>query len=290
MGLDNRDYVREERRWTGGGGGLGGANGQVTKQIVIATGVVFLAQMLTIQAPGGGVTGWLLLDWLALTSGQVWRLLTYAFCHDTRQLQHILFNMLVLWFAGRAVEAIVGPAEFLRFYLCAAVAAAIAYVGIGLAMRGVNPMLGASGATMAVFAVFAMTYPRAKVYIMGIIPVEARWLLVAYVVFDMLPVVSGRTDGVAHAAHLGGLAFGMWYKFSGTNIGSWFGAFSGSGSSKPTKKPRANPDVRIYEPTPDELEARVDELLEKIQREGEASLTDAEREFLKEASRQYRRR
>ncbi len=309
MGLDSRDYARTESGWNGGGFRSAGG-GSTVKTIVIASIVVFLAQVLTLTtvphpvaefaAQGAKVrtslvTDWLDLNWVSLQQGQIWRLLTYAFCHDPFNILHIVFNLLVLYFFGRSVEDILGPREFLRFYLVAAVASGIAYVVLALVTRdGIGSVVGASGAVYAVFAYYAMTYPRSRVYIMGVIPVEARWLLVAYVVFDMLPVIrelGGRESlsGVAHAAHLGGLAFGMWYKWSGANVGSWLGGFSGV---KLPSRPRSNPNVRLYEPetSQDDLEQRVDELLDKIREHGEASLTDEERQFLKEASRQYRNR
>ena len=43
--------------------------------------------------------------------GEVWRLLTYAFLHSG-DIMHILFNMLALWWFGRAVEDIL----LLNFY------------------------------------------------------------------------------------------------------------------------------------------------------------------------------
>ena len=48
------------------------------------------------------------------------------------------------------------------------------------------------------------------------------------------------------------------------------------------------PSVRVYQPPADELDEKVDAILEKISRDGEASLSDQEREFLMEASRRKR--
>src|SRR2546430_1200371 len=52
--------------------------------------------------------------------GQVWRLLTHAFCHDRFGIFHILLNMLFLYWFGCTVESMYGAREFLLFYLTAA--------------------------------------------------------------------------------------------------------------------------------------------------------------------------
>ena len=56
-----------------------------------------------------------------------------------------------------------------------------------------------------------------KILVMFVIPVELRWLVVMYVIYDMFPLLrqlggAGALDQVAHAAHLGGLAYGFLYK------------------------------------------------------------------------------
>jgi hypothetical protein len=56
---------------------------------------------------------------------------------------------------------------------------------------------------------------------------------------------------------------------------------------------RAKPRLRIHEPKEEphpDLAAEVDRILEKIYREGEASLTPKERQTLERASREYQQR
>ncbi len=76
--------------------------------------------------------------------GQVWRLLTCAFCHDRFSLWHILFNMLFLYWFGRMLEPLYGSREFLLFYLTAAVVASLCYIGLDLFTRHSVPAIGAS--------------------------------------------------------------------------------------------------------------------------------------------------
>ena len=62
--------------------------------------------------------------------GQVWRLVTCAFCHDRHAIWHILVNMFLLYWFGTRLESMYGSREFLLFYLAAAVAGSVAYVAL----------------------------------------------------------------------------------------------------------------------------------------------------------------
>jgi membrane associated rhomboid family serine protease len=292
MGIHSRDYIRE----SDGPSSFSAPGGRaVWKSLIITTGAVFLLQMLTNETQL--VVSWLSLDPPSLQSGQVWRLLTYAFCHDVDNLFHILFNMAFLWWFGKTLESMYGSREFLLFYLTAAVVAGLAFIGLGLVMGSLNPAIGASGSIMAVTMVYAMHFPRHRIYIWGIIPLEIRWLVVMYVVFDLLPVLSGLSggpgagDNIAHSAHLGGLAFGFLYCKYNIRLERLLGRF---------RRPRFGRIVgprrkfKIYEPTREgpreNLDQQVDAILDKINQQGEESLTKREREILKAASQRYKNR
>lgn len=305
MGIYSRDYIRDENGPSRfGGGGVA----TTCKQLIIVSVVVFVLQLVTRHdgPPGFAMPSSVVGDWLELSPntllhGQVWRVVTYAFCHDIRSgfPFHLLFNMLFLWWFGKTLELMYGSREFLFFYLSAAAFAGLAFVGLSLVLREHAAAIGASGAIMAIMMVYAMHFPRQRIYIWGIIPLEIRWLVVAYVAFDLWPILEqlgGRApgDGVAHSAHLGGLLFGFLYKrynirLSGFVAGQKVPRFGGLF--------RRKQKFRIYEPsahesheTPDDLEAKVDRILEKISRDGEGSLTESEREILKTASRRYKNR
>ncbi len=308
MGFDNRDYAREEPQYqdsySRGGGGFTnpfGGGSIVTKRIIIVTVVVFLLQIMGLSGvqPGVGssVTNWLKLSLPDLLHGQVWRLVTYAFCHSEGKIFHILFNMLFVWWFGKTIETLYGSKEFLLFYLTAAIAAGVAFVGIDLVtttdLSNSAAVVGASGAVMAIVMVFACHFPRQKILLMLIIPVEIRWVVLGYVFFETLPVLSalvgrGAPDGIAHSAHLGGLLFGyLYYRFQWrlTNLfGNW-------------KKPDfsrtfgARRKIKIYAPPENVSDSsEIDAILEKISNEGMDSLTKKERKTLEKASKEANRR
>ena len=303
MGLHSRDYARDAH--SGGGGFFSTTGGGVTKKIVIGTIIVFVLQLLT-RSPGAStnlVTKYLAVSFEAVTSyGQIWRVLTYAFCHSDQYIFHIVFNMYALWWAGREVESLYGSKEFLWFYLVAAIFSGVCYLLVALVF-GVGrtaTMTGASGAVLAVFMVYARHYPRRKIHMMGILPVEARWLLLILVGLDVLPLlaeISGGSgkSGVAHACHLGGALFGWIYFSRQLRLSSLVNGV-GLGNFRTRQKVRKS-KLKIFNPPeqqsgsatqPGVSGEQVDAILAKISAEGEDSLTDREREILKEASRQYK--
>lgn len=297
MGLYDRDYYRSEPRWRG----LPPGGYSMCAWLIGVNAAVFVLQLLTQRS--GAVTDWLELDpERVVGSFQLWRLVTYAFCHSPLDVWHIVGNMWFLWICGRGIEALYGPREFLRFYLAAAVFSGLCYTAFAFAIgRPDAPSLGASGAVMAVTMLCSLYYPTQEILLLFVIPVQLRWLVVLFIIFDLHPVLleigGGQTgDRVAHAAHLGGLLYGFLFKhfdlrfdrlLKEVRLPRWQSVVRAA-----TRKP---PAVRIYQPPRPEVDStdlneQVDRLLAKISEQGEASLTDAEREVLKEASRRFKRR
>ena len=239
-----------------------------------------------------------------------WQLLTYGFLHDGPSLElqeklqafgrsqhyspfHLIGNMLMLFFFGREVEAVMGRAEFIRFYCAAIVMSGIAWVvseqfqDPGIAVR----LVGASGGVMAVLAVFIWYFPRQTVYFWGVLPVPVWALGVLYVAVDFGGAV-GMTRGdakliVAHVAHLAGAVFGLLYAWRGWSLEEIAGLATGLFRRRPRMRV-----VRPDEAADDDasLDEAVDRILAKISRSGEASLTPGERETLARASRRLKDR
>ncbi|WP_339732605.1 rhomboid family intramembrane serine protease [uncultured Gimesia sp.] len=283
MGIESRDYLRHES----GGGSYGSfrrpSGGWAIKYLIIANIAVFLLEM---SSPS-------ILNFFALQRDavlpyfQIWRFVTYGFCHSTASLGHIFFNMFVLWMFGRMVEPVLGSREFLAFYLVGIVISGICHVAISP-----NPVIGASGGVMAVVFLTAMTFPKMTVLLMFILPIELRWLAVLYAAVDVFGFINPQSDGVAHFAHLGGAAFGVAYKYFGWHL---TGSFQKKWDHFKLNRSARSKNLRVYS-EPDAklskagLDEKVDAILEKISREGEASLTDQERALLKEASNKYKKR
>jgi membrane associated rhomboid family serine protease len=290
MGIHSRDYVRDNRP----DGTFGNRSAPwAIKFLLIANIVVFLLQTMTSERPGptsvGGVTQLLSLNLGDLfPSFQLWRLVTYGFCHGS--INHIAVNLFVLWMFGRTVEPIYGSREFLAFYLAAVVVSGLCHVGFQVAQQSSVGVVGASGGVMAIVFLTAMHYPKMTVLLMFVIPVELRWIAIMYALADVFGLFH-QGASVAHMAHLGGAAFGVAYKFYGWQVLGMWGRVRGGFRSRVV---RSRPKVRIYQPTTEEpsgnLDKQVDVILQKIHEQGESSLTSQERKILKAASNRYKKR
>lgn len=218
-----------------------------------------------------------------------WRVITYGFCHDQTSLFHLLFNMICLWMFGRLIEGIYGRREFLWIYLLGILVSGVCHLAWQLASGGsVVPMVGASGGVMAIMVLSAVHFPKMKVLLMMIIPVELGMLIIGLVALDVmraLGVFGGETH-IAYMAHLGGAAFGYLYYRSGVRLSS--SGVGLVGRLRSWRRRVVQPSVRVYQPPVDGLDDQVDAILEKISRQGEASLSDRERQLLMEASRRKR--
>jgi membrane associated rhomboid family serine protease len=132
-----------------------------------------------------------------------WTLVTYMFLHA--DVFHILFNMLGLFFFGPRLEMEMGGRDFLLLYFIAGMSGALlSYI------TPHTPIIGASGAVFGVFLGFARFWPREQILIWGIIPVEARTLVIIMTAMSVWGGFSGGGN-TAHWAHLGGFVGGFLY-------------------------------------------------------------------------------
>lgn len=297
MGIESRQYLRDDDDGSYDGHRSTAPMSIVTK-IIIATVAVFVLQVLSSNGPNNlsTVERWMILNGSELFRGQVWRLLTYAFLHSPEFILHIVMNMYMLYILGRATAQLTGEREFLWFYCVAAIFAGICSVCFYEFLDANVHILGASGAVMAVFTLFAMHYPRQKLYLFGVLGIEVRWLLAIYVAFEGWPVIQDLSagqlgkGGTAHSAHLGGLLFGWLYFRWNMRFTAWWDRIVNRTSTGVRAKKSG---LKVYNPSsqPDpDLSDRVDEILAKISEHGEESLTSRERRILRQASDQMKKR
>jgi membrane associated rhomboid family serine protease len=136
------------------------------------------------------------------------RLLTHGFIHA--DWQHLLFNMITLFFFGRVIEQLVsqliGPLGFVLFYLSAIVVAILpSYLRHRHDPR--YRSLGASGAVSAVLFAFVLLQPWSLIFVF-FLPVPAILYAVFYVGYSFWMDRQG-TDNVNHSAHLAGAIYGV---------------------------------------------------------------------------------
>ena len=150
---------------------------------------------------------------------------------------------------------------------------------------------------MGVMMLYVIFYPNETMLVFWLIPVPLWILLSVYVLYDLHPVLLALAGdrlftGVAHAGHLGGLAFGfIYWKFS-LRLEAVFGRAARRRSRRgrglnPEWGPYREPEVLPFSER-DALAERVDEVLKKISEQGKESLTDQERDILIQASEKFR--
>ncbi len=293
MGFYDRDYQRGDYYERQPGFQLGGPR-TLTTNLVIVMFVIYVVQIATrgVRPDAGWFTDTFSLHadfvkrpWLAF------QLLTYGFLHDVWHFQHILFNMLALWFFGRSVEYRYGKREYFTFFLASVIVAGATWViGVFIAERAWLPisMLGASGGISAVLILFCLNFPHQLIYIWGILPVPAWVFALLFVGQDVIGAFGQQTDGgpnVAFTAHLGGACSA----FCITNQDCASSAAAQQLDARSALKPK--PKLKVHDPeSAEETEEAVDEILKKIQDHGRDSLTRRERRILEEASREYQKR
>jgi len=200
--------------------------------------------------------------------------------------QLALDTEMTLYFLGRPVEQRLGRWEFLKFYLLAILAGGAGFYLVKL-LSGwpLASVLGASGAVSGVVALFIFYYPRQTLLIWGILPVPA-WLLGVIMLLMNLKYALVPGSGISWEAHLAGAAFGIAYFFFSWNFSrlqmpqSIADKMAGSGALKIHNPGASNPNEKLTQ--------QADAILEKINIQGEDSLTGRERKTLKRYSEMVR--
>ncbi len=136
--------------------------------------------------------------------------LSSAFLHSG--VLHLVFNMAVLLFIGRQLEAPLGSAATAVLLVAGAYAGAFAQ---WIADPGSTAVVvGASGAISALIAVFALIFSRSQAPAIGPIPshgVRALWLAAAWIGVQLLLGFAGGAGfgNIAIWAHVGGFLAGL---------------------------------------------------------------------------------
>jgi membrane associated rhomboid family serine protease len=148
-------------------------------------------------------------EWLFLSKAGFapWQLVTYAFLHGS--LLHLAFNMFGLYMFGSALEQVLGGRRYVVYYFACVLAAALTQLVVLQLSGTFVPTVGASGGVFGLVLGYAMFFPHHRVVLLiPPIPMSARTFAIVYALVELALGVFGSQEGIAHFAHLGGMAGG----------------------------------------------------------------------------------
>lgn len=241
-----------------------------------------------------------------------WTVVTYMFVHAGPL--HLALNMVTLWMFGSRLESAWTTKGFVYFYIWCGIGGAIAHLLFAREASLVGASAGVSGVLMA----YGLRWPEDRVYLFGFIPMRSRWLVAWMIAINVAIGLSPNTL-IGWKAHLGGLAFGWLFLHAGSlgagagGVRRWVAAIPDEPEGMPRAVPRSRLSSRQAAEGIDELisegnlvaldaERRatsrgdaaheralmLDSVLDKISRNGLASLTRDERTLLDDTSRKLR--
>jgi len=179
--------------------------------VIISTSAVFLLLLLWENRITGGsfhenTTAFFLthgaLYGPSVMQGEWYRVVTYLFLHSG--MEHLINNMLILYFTGNALERYLGRIKYLVLYFFSGILAGIGSIVYNSVCNNFFPVcVGASGAVFGVSGALAYLVIRNRGNLQGL---TKRQMLI----FLFLSVYGGLVkQGVDNAAHLTGLVAGF---------------------------------------------------------------------------------
>lgn len=184
-----------------------------------------LVYVISIRIPELNIKSYFSLNAYNVVKGHAfWQFVTYMFVHGNTM--HLISNMLGLFFFGISLERSLGSNEFVLFYFVTGILSGFFSFIVYLISNQYNIFLmGASGAVYAVLLLFAVAFPRAKIYVWGILPIPAPVLVLCYAGIEIYSefFASGTRgiSNVAHLTHLFGFGFAWLYSLIRLGENPW---------------------------------------------------------------------
>lgn len=308
MALHDRDYMRGRQSFRWKDLLLPDA---VTALIILNAAVYALQHLFHVATYGPG-RPWGAFSLTALLDGRVWTLFTHLFVHQG--LVHLILNCVVIFFAGKAVQALLGAKHFLYIYFLSGVVGAASQAVAGLALGQTHSVIGATAAAYGTFLALAAMLPQESVSAMlhFVLPARLRFWTVAVAAMGVSSILATLqifkvwpTD-VSHFAHLGGAMAGWWFVrllgYGGPPVTyerMWHERQRTEEARAFAGVPRRKRAARVMDepamsPPPvstrEFIEQEIDPLLDKIAEHGLDSLSEEERGLLDRAREEIMRR
>lgn len=137
-----------------------------------------------------------------------YQLISHLFMHSN--VNHLLMNMMGLFFLGPTVESRIGSKNFfILYFVCGLAGAALPLLLNFIGLVPMSPSWGASAATVGISVAFATMLPNVKLNLMFVpIPIKAKYLIGTLVLIDLVAgigdTIGAMNTNIGHFAHLGG--------------------------------------------------------------------------------------
>jgi membrane associated rhomboid family serine protease len=220
-----------------------------------------------------------------------WTIITYMFTH--KDIWHILFNMLWLYWFGSIFLEYLDQRKLVAVYLLGGISGALVYIlsfNIFPAFTGIvteSVAIGASASVMAIVIAIAAYVPDYTVQLFLFGRIKIKYLALAIFIFTSVMDFSVNSGG--KLAHIGGAIFGYFYIINirhGRDIGKGLNKIIDFFVTifKPRKKLKVTHKKAAteyeYNRIKTEHQSRINNILDKISKGGYDSLTKEEKELL----------
>ena len=259
--------------------------------IIFINVIVFLLQQMTTTSAGGGYSyssltyAMALIPYSVVSNYEIWRIFTYMFLHGG--FWHLLLNMWGVYLFGSMLEQYMGSRKFLLLYFVSGLFAGIFWMAFNWNSMAV--CIGASGALFGILTGAALLFPNSMIMLLiPPIPLKLRTFAIIYALIETFSAVTGFDGQVAHLAHIGGLIGGylvMRFMYS-LEVYDIF-KFLKIPAFRRVPRNLTNKAVKNWKMTGVSA-ARIDEILDKISKNGINSLTEEELSALKQARENMR--
>jgi membrane associated rhomboid family serine protease len=273
---------------------FGKQNNMLTQIIIINSVLFVICNLLDHLAPPAYS---FILNWFAVQSSgitallRIWTLFTYMFLH--RDLFHILFNMLWLFWMGKLFTEYINQKHLSLIYVPGGIMGAILFLLISKLFPSFfnenSYLIGASGGVMAVVVATATYLPNYPIRLLFFGEIKLKYIALGILLISTILNITDNAGG--KIAHLGGALWGYFYMLNfrkSKNKAFFLDKVLKKLVSVTEMKKKSPLRVEHKKPMSDEhyntmklnKQRVIDEILDKISKSGYDSLSKQEKELL----------
>jgi len=234
--------------------------------------LVFISQLVIQAYQPTAVAQYLGLSYRGIDRAFAWQFLTAAFLHPG--VLGFAANMIVLYLVGRDLETILGEKHFCYLYLGGILGGELSHLFL---MPANAVLVAAPGGVAAMIVAYATILPELGIadslFFFFPFKLKAKYLGYALFVCGLVLTFWIREGVVSHSAYLGGGAAGWFYAHL-------LGYGRPSMIQRLLRRRQRERERRRRMPLEEFIAEEIDPLLEKISRNGLASLSRSERRIL----------